>query len=104
MGINIKKSGDSPRFDISVRTVKLSVPGTLCLSIRQKEKRFYQRSSLNYDYIWVRVILLQKEFDGDCRWIDGRYCNSKSINFSNKLEAGEYYILLLPEWKMSHCY
>ena len=96
VAINIKKANDIPRFDISLRVVKLTESGSLSISIRQKEKRFYQRSSLNYDYIWIRVILLQKEFDGDCRWINAKYSNSKSINFFNKLEAGEYYIILLP--------
>jgi hypothetical protein len=64
----------------------------------------YQRSSLSYSYIWVRVLLLQREFDGDCRWVDAKYSNSKSINFLRRLEAGEYYVVLLPEWRSSHCY
>lgn len=85
IGINVKKSQEMPRFDISVRTIKLSQSGDLAISIRQKEKRFYQFSSLNYNYIWIRCILLQKEFDGDCRWIDAKYSNLKTINFFNTL-------------------
>lgn len=60
IGINIKKSNDIARFDISVRTLKVVSAGTISISIRQKEKRFYQKSSLNYEYIWIRAILLQK--------------------------------------------
>jgi hypothetical protein len=58
------------------------------ISIRQKEKRFYQKSNLNYNYIWVRVLVFEKEFNGDCRWIDGKYSNSKSINIIKNLDVG----------------
>ena len=89
MGLNLKRpSSDVPRFDISLRILKVSQSGHVSLSIRQKERRFYQSSSLNYKYIWNRVMVFQKEFEGECRWITGKYSNSKTINFTDYFEAG----------------
>lgn len=102
IGINARRQ-NLARFDISLRILKLDKPAMVSISVRQKELRFYQRSSLSYSYIWVRVILLQKEFDGDCRWIEGKYSAKKSINFNRHLEEGEYFIIVLPEWK-AHAY
>jgi hypothetical protein len=105
VGLNIKRGPQTvPRFDISLRVLKVEKAGQVALSVRQKEKRFYQSSSLNYRYFWNRILVLQKEFDGDCRWITGCYSSDKTINFMDYFEAGEYYIVFLPEWKLSHCY
>lgn len=61
VGINIKRgSQDLPRFDVSLRILKVTEASQVSISIRQKEKRFYQNSSLNYNYIWNRIIILQK--------------------------------------------
>ena len=61
--------------------LKVEKDGHVAISIRQKEKRFYQSSSLNYKYFWNRILVFQKEFDGDCRWITGKYSPDKTINF-----------------------
>lgn len=42
---------------------------------------------------------MQKEFNGGCRWIDGRYDNQKSMTIDVDLEPGEYYIIVIPEWQ-----
>ena len=106
IGINIRRGPSTPstRFDISMRVLKVKEGGDVAVSLRQKEKRFYQNSSLNYNYIWVRVLLLQKEVEGDVRWIGAGYSNKKTISFTKRLEAGEYYMVVMPEWKSSHCY
>jgi hypothetical protein len=48
--------------------------------------------------MWVRVLLIQREFNG-YRWIEGKYSNSKSISLHSSLSQGEYYLLIMPEWK-----
>lgn len=89
VGINIKRgSQDLPRFDISLRILKVSEASQVSISVRQKEKRFYQNSSLNYNYIWNRIIILQKEFEGDFRWHSARYVCNKTVNFTDLFEAG----------------
>jgi hypothetical protein len=89
VGLNLKRSpNEVPRFDITLRILKVSQKGYVSLSVRQKERRFYQSSSLNYKYIWNRVMVFQKEFEGSCRWITGKYSNNKTINFTDYFEAG----------------
>jgi hypothetical protein len=61
--------------------------GEWVVSVQQKESRFFWRSSLTYSYMWVRVLLVQREYDG-YRWIEGGYANSKSIRFHCALTAG----------------
>ncbi len=63
----------------------------------QKEQRFY-RTYLTYDYAWIRVILVQKEADS-YRWIGAAYSNGKITKISASLTAGEYVVILMPEWK-----
>ena len=43
-------------------------------------------------------MLLQKEVGEGFRWIDGRYENTKSLTIYSELPAGEYYVLVMPEW------
>jgi len=74
------------------------------LTIRQKERRIYENSSFAYEYMWVRVILVQREFDGGCRWIMGKYSNHKSINLETVLTPGDYFLVVMPEWKDTHCH
>jgi hypothetical protein len=52
--------------------------------------------------LWVRGILLQKEYDGGFRWVAGRYNNQKHIIFEEKLEPGEYYLVIMVEWRDRH--
>jgi hypothetical protein len=35
--------------------------------------------------MWNRAILLQKEYDGNYRWIDGEYSQNKTISFNHRL-------------------
>ncbi len=70
------------------------------ISVQQKEGRFFKRSSLDYHYMWVRVLLVQREFNG-YRWIEGRYSSAKSITLSASLAQGNYYLIIMPEWKQA---
>ena len=67
------------------------------LTLNQKDERHFQEN-IKYHYSWVRLILLQKEFNGGYRWIDGRYDNQKSMTIETEFEIGEYYIVIMPEW------
>jgi hypothetical protein len=46
--------------------------------------------------------LLLKEYDGNYRWIKGKYSNDKCITFNENLEAGEYYLIVMAEWREKH--
>jgi hypothetical protein len=48
--------------------------------------------------MWVRMIIVMKEGDHSYEWIDGVYGKSKSIKVDCRLDAGDYYVLLIPEW------
>lgn len=50
--------------------------------------------------MWIRMMLVQREFDG-YRWIEGGYCNAKSVTLASSLSPGEYYLLIMPEWKQT---
>ena len=56
--------------------------------------RFYYQCGLT-EYIWIRGILAQKEYDGGLRWISGRYSNEKQIVFDEYLEPGDYYLIVM---------
>lgn len=43
--------------------------------------------------------MLQKEYDGGYRWISGKYCNQKHIVFEETLDAGEYLMVIMVEWR-----
>ena len=45
------------------------------------------------------MLILQKEYQEGFRWIDGKYAKTKSITIESDLEPGEYYVIVLPEWK-----
>jgi hypothetical protein len=45
---------------------------------------------------WSRVFLFQKELNS-YRWISGKYSNDV-ISFVYTLEAGLYYLILMPDW------
>ena len=49
--------------------------------------------------MWVRCLLLQKEYDGGYRWINGKYANQKHIIFEDNLDAGEYLLVIMVEWR-----
>ncbi len=53
--------------------------------------------------MWLRTILVQREYNG-YRWIDGNYTNNKSTVLSVSLAPGEYYLIIMPEWKTNHNY
>jgi hypothetical protein len=50
------------------------------LDIRQKENRFYYQCGIT-EYLWVRCLFLQKEYDGGFRWLGGRYASQKHMLF-----------------------
>lgn len=35
-------------------------------------------------------------------WIDGFYSNKKSINFKLNARPGDYYLIVMPEWRQVH--
>jgi len=83
VAVNVRKGAQElPRFDISLRVLKVYEGCQVNLAVRQKEKRFYQNSSLNYTYIWNRIVILQKEFSGDLRWHSAQYTCNKSVSFT----------------------
>ena len=47
--------------------------------------------------MWVRVLLVQREFNG-YHWVDGVYSKGKSAVLEASVTAGEYYLLIMPEW------
>jgi hypothetical protein len=46
------------------------------------------------------MLLVQREYNG-YRWIEGKYTNSKSTVLSASLAPGDYYLIIMPEWKKS---
>ena len=58
----------------------------------QKDKKHYRNNG--YKYVWMRVMLVLKDFDG-YRWINGGYSNKKCVNIQSTLEPGEYYIIIM---------
>jgi hypothetical protein len=45
----------------------------------------------------MRVILVKKEGNSYC-WIAGAYTNKKTTMIEASLGAGEYIVILMPEW------
>ena len=43
-------------------------------------------------------MLIQKEYDGGFRWIQGKYAKQRHIIIDENLEAGEYYLIIMAEW------
>lgn len=85
------------RPDIFVRKIVIESSSNLNIMIRQKDERFYHHSAVLYTYIWNRAVLLYKEYNGGYTWIDGRYSNRKSINFSiSNAKPGEYFVIVMP--------
>ena len=85
------------RSDIFVRKVTIGSCSDLSIMIRQKDERFYHHSAVLYSYIWIRAVFLYKEYSGGYTWIDGKYSNRKSINFSIlNAKPGEYFIVVMP--------
>ena len=71
------------------------------LSIQQKENRFYYQCGID-SYLWVRALLVEREYDGGMRWINGVYSNRKHITFEEVLDPGEYRLILMVEWRQQH--
>ena len=80
---------------ISVRTFTVKHPQKCAINLVQKDQKFF-KGKVKYQYSWIRMIILQKEFHEGYRWIDGRYGNYKSIFMELKLEKGEYYVVIMP--------
>ena len=81
---------------VIVKSFTLNKSSHCCVSIYQKDRRFFPEHT-GYSYNWVRAIIVEKEFNGGYRWIDGDYSDLKSMKLENILEAGEYLILLIPD-------
>lgn len=82
---------------MSVRQFSLKSLSYCSLTLNQKDKKLFQEP-IKYSYSWVRMILMQKEYNGGYRWIDGRYDNQKTLTIETELESGDYYLVILPEW------
>lgn len=73
----------------TLRSFKVETPGEYCLSIRQKDRRFFHFKEGHGDYIWLRAIILQKEFDDNgFRWTAGEYACQKTLSFTQHFESG----------------
>jgi hypothetical protein len=86
----------APRDIPTIRKFTLKSSSECLIFIRQKEKRLLFR--LGVQYIWLRALLIAKDYDGSYRWIDGEYSNQKTISFNHFLDAGDYFIFFYPEW------
>jgi hypothetical protein len=82
----------------SLRAFTLFKKTKCCLNLRQKENRYYWQCGIT-EYVWVRCLFLQKEYDGGYRWVGGRYSNQKHIIFEQHLEPGEYLLIIMVEWR-----
>ena len=92
-----KEAAKRLRPDIFVRKIAIGSCSDLSIMIRQKDERFYHHSAVLYSYVWNRAVLLKKEYNGSYTWIDGRYSNKKSINFSiSNAKPGEYFVIVMP--------
>ena len=83
---------------ISMRCFYLKQPAKTTITLTQKDERFF-KGKIKYCYSWIRLVLLEKEAHEGYRWIDGKYENWKSVTLDFDLEAGEYHILIIPEWE-----
>lgn len=92
VGCIIKQQKDS----VSLRKFIVDGYGNVNISVIQKDKKHYRNNG--YKYVWMRVILVLKDFDG-YRWIDGVYNNEKSLHLKCMLEPGEYFIIIMGEWE-----
>jgi len=55
------------------------------------------------NYIWIRAILILKEYDGQFQWINGHYSNKKNITFKvENFAPGDYFLVIMPEWRENH--
>lgn len=79
---------------VSLRTFTLFKKTKCCINVKQKENRFYWQCGIT-EYLWMRCLLLQKEYDGGYRWISGQYCNQKHIVFEQTLDPGEYILVVM---------
>ena len=70
---------------VIVRRFSLKTTSKCCISLYQKDRQYYPKKSL-YDYSWMRMILLLKEFNGGYRWIAGDYSQEKGLNINGRLE------------------
>lgn len=48
------------RAEYSIRKMVLTQNSDCIISLQQKESRFFVKSSLDYHYMWVRVLLIQR--------------------------------------------
>lgn len=71
----------------------------MAISVRQRERRLFHLKEDYGEYIWCRVLLLQREGQHGWRWIAGEYAQRKAITFAHFLEPGEYWLLVEPEWR-----
>ncbi len=69
-----------PNDTTSVRTFTIFKKTRIRMDVRQKENRFYYQTGIT-EYLWVRCLFLQREYDGGFRWIAGRYANQKHLIF-----------------------
>ena len=82
-----------------MRTFKVDEGGEFAVCLKQRDRRFYHFREGQGDYIWVRLLLLQKEYEGaGYRWIKGEYARRKAIDLVEWLDPGQYVILIEPEW------
>lgn len=98
--MNKTRQCSSPFFEIefpSVRKFTVSQPGEYSICVKQRDRRFFHFKE--HDYIWIRAILLQQEYeDAGYRWHSGEYARKKALNFTQFLEIGEYWLFVEPEW------
>ena len=81
---------------VSLRKFKVEGYGSCVLSLLQKDKKYYRNNG--YEYAWMRMIIAVKDLDG-FRYIDGSYSNEKVLSVRCALNPGEYYAIIMGDWK-----
>ena len=92
-----------PKDQMIVCKFTLSKKSMACISLYQKDKLLFGRKAA-YSYSWMRLIVLEKDFDQTYRWVNGKYGRRKNIKVEGELMPGEYFILVMPEWNQDKAY
>ena len=91
----LRSFNSDDNLNVSLRYVKLEEGSDCAFSVVQKDMKHYRGQ---YRYAWIRMMVVMKEGDKGYRWIGGTYKKGKIATLTCRLEAGEYFIVLMPEW------
>lgn len=81
----------------SIRTFQLSNPSHCYLELTQLDSRYFRNSS--HCYLNSRMIIAEKEINGNLKYIDGINDKMRNMNLELYLAAGFYYIIVILEYE-----